>query len=91
MRSAQITLFEIFAVVRRRWKLLILPPLVVTPLCTIGAFIVPRMYESSTRILIQRTEVANPLTTFANAMSQMNEDPLRFFDEIIFSQHMLIA
>jgi len=46
----------------------------------------PRMYESSIRILIQRSDVVNPLASLANAITQTNDDPLQSFDEIIFSQ-----
>lgn len=71
--------------------MLIFPPLIVTALSTGGAFLVPRMYESSTKLLIQQAEVVNPLTTLANAMSTTNDDPLRYFDEIIYSDRTVNA
>lgn len=65
---------------------MIFPPVVITLLCAIGSIFLPRMYESTIRILIQRSDVVNPLTSLANAMNQKNDDPLRSFDEIIYSQ-----
>jgi succinoglycan biosynthesis transport protein ExoP len=84
--NPQISFREIADVIKRRKLFVILPPLITTIVCTIGAFLVPRMYESSIRILVQSSEVKNPLTTLVNAMSERSEDPLNTFDEIIFSQ-----
>ena len=90
VNNSQITLREIINVVKRRKMILLLPPVIVTVICTIAAFLLPRMYESSIRILIQRSEVQNPLTAIANAMSESaTDDPLSSFDEIIFSQKVV--
>jgi uncharacterized protein involved in exopolysaccharide biosynthesis len=77
---------EMRAFIRRRRVLLLVPPIAITLLCAVGSVFLPRMYESSIRILIQRSDVVNPLATLANAISQTNDDPLQSFDEIIFSQ-----
>ncbi len=46
----------------------IIPPIIVTVICVVGAFLLPKEYESSTTILIQRNEVLNQL------MSSMGEE-----------------
>jgi len=88
--NSQINLREIINVVKRRKMILLLPPVIVTVICTTAAFLLPRMYESSIRILVQRSEVKNPLTAIANAMSESAiDDPLSSFDEIIYSQKVI--
>jgi len=77
---------EIYGVARRRAMLLILPPVIISAICIVGSNYLPRLYESTIRILIVRAEVVNPLASLANAMNQTNDDPLKSFDEIIFSQ-----
>jgi uncharacterized protein involved in exopolysaccharide biosynthesis len=84
--TPQINLREIINVVRRRKYHIIFPFSLTVIICVLAVFMLPRLYESSIRILVQRTEVANPLTTLANAMSEGVDDPLKTFDEIIFSQ-----
>ncbi len=91
LQPAHITFAELVSVVKRRKMLLLLPPLAVTALCVAVTFFLPRMYESSTRLLVQRTEVANPLTNLANAMMQTDDDPLQYFDEIISSRRTIEA
>ncbi|MGE5314917.1 MAG: GumC family protein [Acidobacteriota bacterium] len=88
MQTSQFSLRDISGLIRRRIKLLVIPPLVVTALAVGAAFQLPRMYESSTSILVQRNEVANPISgmTSAAPVYQMEDDPLRFIDEIIFSR-----
>jgi polysaccharide biosynthesis transport protein len=66
----------------------IIPAIVVTILCTVGAYLLPNRYESSTTILVQREEIPNPLlgNELAAAMSSMSsEDKLQTFNEIIYS------
>jgi polysaccharide biosynthesis transport protein len=90
VNNSQINLGEIINVIKRRKLILLLPPVIVTVICTIAAFLLPRMYESSIRMLVQKSEVKNPLTEIANAMSESAiDDPLSSFDEIIFSQKVV--
>ena len=86
MVNSRVTFKEIRTFTQRRIMLLLVPPIVITMLCAIGSLYLPRLYESSIRILIQRSDVVNPLASLANAMSQTNDDPLRSFDDIVFSQ-----
>jgi polysaccharide biosynthesis transport protein len=86
MYTPQITFSQILVTVRRRLRLLVIPPLAVTVLCIVGAYMLPRAYESTIRILVQRTDVPNPLATLADAMTQRDDNPLRSFESIIFSQ-----
>ena len=86
MRSAQITLHEVFAVFRRRRRYFVLPTAIIAALCAIGALLLSNKYESSTTILVQRDEVLNPLISYQMAVSMASEDRLRTFNEIIYSQ-----
>lgn len=85
MQKTQLRFKDIFAILRRRKLMLILPPVLITIIAGVGAYMLPRMYESSIKILIQKAEVQNPLTSLANAMTMRDDDPLRSFDEIIYS------
>ena len=86
MRSTQLTAQEVLSVFRRRRRLLLFPIFLVTTLCVLGAFILPRKYESSTTIMVQRDEVLNPLVSFTMAVTTASEDRLRTFNEIIYSR-----
>lgn len=86
MRPAQFSAQEVVAVFRRRRKLLWNPAILVTVLCVVGAFILPRKYESSTTIMVQRDEVLNPLISFTMAVTTASEDRLRTFNEIVYSK-----
>jgi polysaccharide biosynthesis transport protein len=84
--SAQITLREVIGVFRRRMKLILLPMLIVTALCLVGAYTLPRKYESSTTIMVKRDEVLNPLVNYTMAIAMAQEDPLSTFNEVIYSR-----
>ena len=68
MRSPQFTLHQIFAVLKRRRNFLFLPPVLVTTICVVGAIYLPRRYESSTTIWVQKDEILNPLVSFTMAV-----------------------
>jgi polysaccharide biosynthesis transport protein len=86
IRSAQFSIDDILSVLRRRRKLFRIPLILITLGCTVGAFVLPRMYESSTTILVQRDEILNPLVNFTMAVSMASEDRLRTLNEIVLSQ-----
>lgn len=91
MTRGQLTAQEILTALRRRKKLIITPVIVVTVLCTIGAFVLPRKYVSSTTILVQRDEVLNPLVSYEMAVAMASEDMLKTFNEIVYSKTTLQA
>jgi polysaccharide biosynthesis transport protein len=86
LKSNQFSIHEIISIVRRRRKLIFSPTIIVTILCVIGAYLLPRKYESSTTILVRRDEVLNPLVNYTMAVALTQEDPLSTFNEIIFSR-----
>lgn len=86
MRPAQFTIREFILLFRRRKRLLIIPTVVVTLICGIGARLLPGKYESSTTILVQREEILNPLISYEMAVTMASEDRLRTFNEIIYSR-----
>jgi polysaccharide biosynthesis transport protein len=88
VQPSQFSFAEIAGAMRRRAKLLIIPPLLITALAVVAAYKLPRMYESYTTILVQRNELQNPLTSLTNQTPSYapEEDPLRYIDEIIYSR-----
>lgn len=86
LTRGQLTAQEILSALRRRKKLIVIPILIVTGLCTLGAFVLPRKYESSTTILVQRDEVLNPLVSYEMAVAMASEDMLKTFNEIVYSK-----
>ncbi|MGA9121282.1 MAG: Wzz/FepE/Etk N-terminal domain-containing protein, partial [Bacteroidota bacterium] len=91
MRSTQFTLHQIFAVLKRRRRFLILPPILVTIICIVGAIYLPRRYESSTTIWVQKDEILNPLVSFTMAVQLASEDRLQTFEEIVYSRSTIEA
>ena len=86
MKNPQFTIDEILTVVRRRRKIFLLPFLAIFIVCLIGAFLLPRKYESQTTILVQRDDVLNPLVSYTMAVALASDDRLKDFNEIIFSR-----
>jgi len=82
---AQITTQQILSVLKRRRKLILTPFIGIALCCAIGAFILPRKYESSTTILVQKDEILNPLVSFDMAVAIASEDMLKTFNEIVYS------
>ena len=85
MIQPQLTAQQILKILRRRRRLVLIPFLAVTILCAIGAFVLPRKYESSTTVLVQRDEILNPLVSYEMAVAMASEDMLKTFNEIIYS------
>lgn len=86
MRAPQLTFQEALAVFRRRRPSFVFPFSIVFGLCVVGAFVLPRKYESSTTIMVQRDEVLNPLVSYTMAVTMASEDRLRTFNEIVYSK-----
>ena len=86
MRSPQFTLQQVLGILKRRKRYLILPPIIVTIICVVGAMYLPRKYESSTTIWVQKDEILNPLVSFTMAVQMASEDRLQTFEEIIYSR-----
>lgn len=89
MKNAQFTVDEFLAVMRRRKFAFMLPAGLVLIICILGAFLLPKKYESSTTILIQNDQVLNPLVSYAMALEMQPEDRLGDFDEIIYSRPII--
>lgn len=89
MRTAQLRVREVAGMLRRRWRLVVFPCAIVTIICIVGAFVLPRRYESSTTILVRPDQSLKSLTGFE--MMAAFEEELRNFGEIIISRHFLEA
>lgn len=85
MKNAQFTVDEFLAVLRRRKTALLLPAILVILISGLGAFLLPRQYESSTTILVQDNGVLNPLVDYRTAVALESDDKLGDFNEIILS------
>jgi len=70
----------------RRLKYLVIPPLVVTIICTAGALLLPKKFESSTTIWVQPDEILNPLVSYQMAVQLASSDRLDTFSEIVYSR-----
>jgi len=85
MKNAQFSFDEFTAMIRRRKIPFLIPIIIVTMACTIGAFLLPKLYESSTTILVQGEGVLNPLVNYTMAVAMQSDDQLRDFNEIVYS------
>ena len=81
--------YEIFLVLRRRIRVILSTTILVSVVCIIGAFTLPRKYESSTTIFIRPDQTLNPLAAYQVTMAA--EEQLRNFDEIIHSRALLLS
>jgi uncharacterized protein involved in exopolysaccharide biosynthesis len=87
VRAAQLKVREVVGVFRRRWRMVALPTLIVFVACVIGAFVLPRKYESSTTILVRPDQSLKTLSGYE--MMAAFEEQLRNFGEIITSRKFL--
>ncbi len=85
MKNAQFDLDEFWDMLRRRRHLLVIPLLILTAAGILGAFLLPKRYESSTTILVQGHGVLNPLVSYTIAVTMQSNDQLRDFNEIVYS------
>ncbi len=89
MNSAQFTIFEIISIFRRRKLFFIIPIVVVTIISTIGAFLLPKSYESSTTILYQRDETSTPILGLELRSTLGTQDRLNLYREILTSRTII--
>ena len=87
MRTAQLRAREVAGMFRRRWTMVVSPMVIVTIICIIGAFALPRKYESTTTILVRPDQSLRTLTGFE--LMGAFEEQLRNFGEIIMSRRFL--
>ena len=73
-------------IVRRRWPVLTLVPVLCLAVSALAAWLVPPRYASSISILVQKEETLNPLVLYEMAVSLASEDRLKSFNEIIYSR-----
>ncbi len=81
-----VNLREFANVLKRRKWYFIAPFLIVTALSTVGAFMLPQRYESSTTIMVQEDKILNPLVQFSLAVTMGQDGGLSGFNEILFSR-----
>ena len=86
MQTSQFSIGDLKLFVSRRKKYLIFPPLVVTLICVLGAYMLPKKFESSTTIWVQPDEILNPLVSYQMAVQLTSADRLETFMEIIYSR-----
>jgi len=60
-----------------------------TIICGVGAQLLPRKYESTTTIWVQRDEILNPLVSYQMAVQLASSDRLETFNEIVYSRRTL--
>lgn len=89
MKNAQFTVDEFLAVLRRRKIAFLLPAVLVIMVCGLGAFMLPKKYESSATILIQNDQVLNPLLSYSMALQMQPENRLGDYNTIIYSRPII--
>jgi protein tyrosine kinase modulator len=87
----QFTVTDIKRVIRQRKWLIIVPLVIVTGASILGAYLLPRKYESTTTIWVQRDEILNPLVSYQMAVQLASADRLETFSEIVYSRKTLEA
>ena len=83
MRPAQIRLHEVLNMYRRRWILVVVPTIIVSTLCTIGAFLLPRKYEATTTMLVRPDQTLRAMGDYTDIAGF--DEQLRSYNEIIYS------
>ena len=86
MQQSQFSMRDLKLFVARRKKYLIFPPIIVTAVCVLGAYMLPKKYESSTTIWVQPDEILNPLVSYQMAVQLASSDRLETFMEIVYSR-----
>lgn len=93
MKNSQFTIDEMLSVLRRRKRALLIPPIVIISLCVVGAFTLPRQYESSTTIMVQPNAVLGELLSYINpgagASASLYSNPVGDLNEIIYSRPVI--
>ena len=84
MRTIRIS--HLLGIVQRRKIFLVAPFLTISLLSMIGAFVLPKKYESYTTILLQKEQTLNPLLDFDRAVMLAGGNQLASFNEIIYSR-----
>ncbi len=91
MRSSQFSVEDFWAMLRRRKAAFLLPFVIISGAAAIGAFVLPKRYESSTTILVQSEGVLNPLVNYSMAVALQSDDRLRDFNQIVYSTPIIEA
>jgi succinoglycan biosynthesis transport protein ExoP len=89
MRPAQLQAREVLAAIRRRWKLIVIPVVLITTFSAIAIHLQVPKYESSTTIILQPDRILNPMSSFEMAVAF--EEQMRNFYEILYSRTVLQA
>jgi uncharacterized protein involved in exopolysaccharide biosynthesis len=89
MHPAQLQIREVLAVARRRWKVIVIPTILVAALGVVAVHMQPRRYESSTTILVRPDRTLSPIPGYQ--IGQAYDDQLRNFNEILWSRRVLSA
>jgi succinoglycan biosynthesis transport protein ExoP len=89
VHPAQLQIREVMAAVRRRWKLILIPTVLVTALSAIAVHMQPRRYESATTILVRPDKTLNPIPGYQVGLAY--DEQLRNFNEILWSRTVLRA
>lgn len=89
MTSPQFSIAEMKQAIRRRRLFLFIPPVLVTIICVIGAYTLPKKFESSTTIWVQSDEILNPLVNYTMAVQLASQDRLQTFREIVYSRRTI--
>lgn len=93
MKNSQFTIEEMMSVLRRRKRAFLIPPVIILSICVLGAFTLPRQYESSTTILVQPNQVLNRLMSYIFPSTTSSSDPYKSpigdLNQVVYSQPVI--
>ncbi|MBI5472057.1 MAG: hypothetical protein HY961_06895 [Ignavibacteriae bacterium] len=81
-----ISMTEVLDIVRRRKLYFLVPFILISTISVIGAFVLPKRFESYTTILVQKEDILNPFVEWQKAVALAAPDQLTLLNEIMFSR-----
>ncbi len=84
-----ISITEVWDICRRRKMYFLVPFFLISLISVIGAFVLPKRYESYTTILVKKEDILNPFVEWQKAIALASPDQLILLNEIIYSRSTL--
>jgi polysaccharide chain length determinant protein (PEP-CTERM system associated) len=82
------TIGDVIAMLRRRWLLLALPVVVIAPIVAVIAMLLPPVYSSSARILVETQQIPSALAR--STIAQSAEESIQFIQQRLLTRQNLL-
>lgn len=86
--DSMLNLGDILAIFRRRWLLLVLPVVVLVPIVAVVAMLLPPVYSSSARILVETQQIPSELAR--STVAQSAEESIQFLQQRLLTRQNLL-